>query len=192
MKLITLFLISALPIVAEATGMAVSLDNLYLQNNTNKSTVVQVKNLDESTNQITLPAHGICKIKQSIMFQPFSEESNNFVIMVSNDGKINPIVIDQFGLLTLASDSAIKAQYSGNVKMYSLLGFCGDQLGQYKFMNVLPHDNESAAPNFTMVNCKQSSNFVYFINDQYIKVKNRPKKIDFDRVGECSIGDGNK
>ena len=191
MKSISLFIVGLVPLVAGATGMAVSLNDFYIQNNNNRATVVQVKNLDESANKISLPAHGICKINQSIMFQPFTEESNNFVIMVSNDERVNPVVIDQFGLLALASDSAIKAPYSGKVNQYSLLGYCDNNREQYKFLNVTPHDNESAAPNFILANCRGTSNFVYFINDGYIKVKSRPKKIDFNRVSNCVIGNGN-
>lgn len=191
MKLISLFLVGVMPLVAGATGMAVSVDNFYLQNNNNRATTVQIKNLDESANKIILPAHGICKVNQSIMFQPFEEESNNFVIMVSNDERVNPVVIDQFGLLALASDSAIKAPYSGKVNQYSLLGYCNNKREQYKFLNVTPHENESAAPNFVLANCQGTSNFVYFINDGYIKVKNRPKKVDFSRVNNCVIGNGN-
>ena len=118
---------------------------------------------------------------------PVEEESNNFVIMVKGDAWANPVVIDQYNLLTLASDSAIKAPYRGNVKMFSLLGFCGNQRQQFKFLNIQPHDNEIAMPNFNLANCSQTSNFVYFINDQYIKVLNRNKFIDFAKVGMCQV-----
>lgn len=187
MKHIYLALFGMLPLITNATGLAVSMDDLYLRNNTSKTTTIQIKNLDESANKFTLPPNSMCRINQSIMFQPFEEESNNFVVMVTSPEMTNPIVIDQFGLLALASDSAIKAQYRGNVKQYSLFGFCGNKLGQYKFLNVAPHDNESAAPNFTLANCSERSNFVYFINDKYIRVKNRPKYFDFSKAPSCKL-----
>mgnify|MGYP000281737036 CR=1 FL=1 len=187
MKHIYLALFGMLPLITNATGLAVSMDDLYLRNNTSKTTTIQIKNLDESANKFTLPPNSMCRINQSIMFQPFEEESNNFVVMVTSPEMTNPIVIDQFGLLALASDSAIKAQYHGNVKQYSLFGFCGNKLGQYKFLNVAPHDNESAAPNFTLANCSERSNFVYFINDKYIRVKNRPKYFDFSKAPSCKL-----
>ncbi|MEN9945781.1 MAG: hypothetical protein RLZZ293_167 [Pseudomonadota bacterium] len=177
-----LIIACSLPIIAHATGMAVSLNNLYLQNNTSQSMTIQIENLTESANKLVVPAKSICKINQSLMFLPFAEESDNFAIMVKSSNMVNPIVIDNFGLLALASDSAIKAPYSGKVKQYSLFGFCGNKLGQYKFLNVIPHTNESDAPNFELANCKTTSNFVYFINDKYIRVKNKPKALDFARV----------
>ena len=189
MKHIYFAIIGILPLIANATGLAVSMDDLYLKNNTSKTTTIQIRNLDESASKFTLPANSMCKIDKSIMFLPFEEESNNFVVMVTSPEMVNPIVIDQFGLLALASDSAIKAQYHGNVKQYSLFGFCGNKLGQYKFLNVAPHDNESAAPNFTLANCSERSNFVYFINDKYIRVKNRPKYFDFSKAPNCKLAE---
>ena len=100
---------------------------------------------------------------------------------------VNPIVIDQFGLLALTSDSAIKSTISAMLNNTAYLAFFGNKLGQYKFLNVAPHDNESAAPNFTLANCSERSNFVYFINDKYIRVKNRPKYFDFSKAPNCKI-----
>ena len=64
---------------------------------------------------------------------------------------VNLIVIDQFGLFVLASDSAIKAQYHGNVKQYSHL-----VLREINWVSTnsqcSPHDNESSkVPNFTLI-----------------------------------------
>lgn len=185
MKHLYLALFGLLPLFANATGLAVSIDNLYLQNATNQATTIQIKNLDESANKFSLPPHGMCKIDRKLMFLPFEEESNNFTIMISTEKSVNPIVIDQLGLLTLASNSAIKAPYSGNVSQYKLFGFCGNKSGQYQFLNVAPHDNESSAPDFQLVNCAGTSNYVYLINDRYVKVKDKPKYIDFSTIGNC-------
>ncbi len=187
MKHLQLLLLSLSPIFANATGMAVSINNLYIQNANNTATTFQIKNLPESANKFTLPAKSICKIDDTLMFQPFEEESNNFVIMVTTEQSVNPIVIDQFGLLTLASNSTIKAPYSGKVSQYKLFGFCGNKSGQYQFLNVTPHNNESDAPNFQLVNCAETSNYVYMINDRYIKVKDKPKYINFSTVNSCQL-----
>ncbi len=173
------------PAFAGATGMAVGLPNLYLQNNTNKSTVVTIKNIAESGAQFKLAAKSICRIKGPIMFQPFEEESNNFVVMVENNGKVDPVVIDSLGTLTLAHDSILKLPSTGNVKNYSLQGFCGNKLGQYKFVNAKPEAANDGPPTFQLINCNQDSNFVYFVNDNYIKVKSRQKSINFERVIDC-------
>lgn len=185
MKYLPLIFVSLLPVLANATGMAVSINNLYIQNATNTATTFQIKNLPESTNKFTLPAKSICKVDSTLMFQPFEEESNNFAIMITTEQSVNPIVIDQFGLLTLASNSAIKAPYSGKVSQYKLFGFCGNKSGQYQFLNVTPHNNESSAPDFQLVNCSETSNYVYLINDRYIKVKDKPKYIDFSTISSC-------
>ena len=83
MKHIYLTLISLPPLISNATGLAVSMDDLYLKNNTSKTNDTN-QNLDESANRFTLPANSMYKINQSIMFQPFEEESNNFVVMVTS------------------------------------------------------------------------------------------------------------
>lgn len=187
MKYFQLLLLCIVPMVAGATGMAVTMSNLYLQNATSQATVVQIKNFDESANKFTVPARGMCKIESTIMFLPFEEESNNFVVMISTEKSVNPIVIDKFGLLALASASEIKANSSGNLSQYRLFGFCGNKYAQYQYLNVKPHDNESAAPDFRLVNCTQNSNYLYLINEQYIKVKNKPKYIDFSKIGNCQL-----
>lgn len=187
--LMILVILISLSGMTGATGLAIGLNDLYLQNNTAKPVKLKISNLPESTNTIEVKPHAICNINQNIMFLPYPEESNNFVIMINNESIKNPIIIDQFGLLALASDSVIKADYFGPVKMHSLLGFCGNNLGQYKFLNVTPHDNESSAPNFILKNCNKDSHFVYFINDSYIKVKKRPKYIDFSRVSSCRLAE---
>lgn len=178
------------PLLANATGMAVNLNNLYLQNFTSKDVKVTIKNLPENESQLLVPSRGICKVDKDLMFlppeNPESGNSASYEIMISTPTTSNPIVMDKFGI-TMASDSFIQAHYSGNVKQYSFFGFCGDKYSQYKFLNVIPHDNESAAPDFRLVNCANQSNFVYLINDQYIKVKNKQKKIDFSRVKPCQI-----
>ena len=176
-----------MPGLASAGAMAVSLDDLYLYNNTSVSTTLQIENIAAKANQFVVPAHGICKINQPLLFQPFVAESNNFVIMLASAAWQNPIVIDQLGLLSLASDSVLQLPFKGKVKAYSLLGFCGNKLGQYKFLNVAAHDNAEHAPNFKLVNCNQTSNFVYFINDQYIQVKNRIKNLNFAKVSPCQL-----
>ena len=188
MKYFQLLCLCVVPICANATGMAVTINNLYLQNSTNQETVVQIKNFAESANKVNMPARSMCKIESNIMFLPFEEESNNFVVMISTDKSVNPIVIDKFGLLALAADSAIKAPASGRVSQYRLFGFCANKYAQYQYLNVAPHDNgESAAPDFRLANCNQTSNYVYLINDQYVKVKNKPKYIDFSRVASCQF-----
>lgn len=190
-KYINILAILATPLAANATGMAVNLDNLYLQNFTSNPVNVTIKNLPESANIFKVPAKSICKINQPIMFLPPDykmppEDSASYAIMINTDNTDNPIVMDKYGL-ALASDSFIKAPSSGNVSQYSLFGFCGSKYSQYKFLNVTPHDNESSAPDFRLINCKDTSNFVYFINDKYIKVKNRQKKVDFSNAKECKL-----
>jgi hypothetical protein len=193
MKRINLLLITLLaPIVANATGMAVNLQNLYLQNFTTNTTTVTISNLDQNANTFDIPSHGICKINQPIMFLPDEEESNNFVISVKTAKTSNPIVIDKFGLLALASDSALQMPSQGNVKQYSLFGFCSNKYQQYKFLNVAPHNNESSAPDFRLANCKSTSNFVYLINDKYIKVNKKQKTINFSAVKDCIASEPSK
>jgi hypothetical protein len=174
-----------LPVLAHASAMAISLGRLFVYNNTNAPVKLKIANLNESNNQFTLAAHSSCQLAGPVMFTPADQESNNFVIPMSVNEQINPIVIDQFGLITLASDAVVKMTYSSSTKQYSLLGFCDNRLSQYKFLNVKPSGGESAPPQFILNNCKQTSNFVYFVNDKYIKVKNRLKKIDFSQVKSC-------
>ncbi len=69
MKHIYLAIIGILPLIANAGALAVSMDDLYLKNNTSKATTIQIKNLDESASKFTLPANSMCKINQSIMFK---------------------------------------------------------------------------------------------------------------------------
>lgn len=190
MKSLTLLIGLSLPILAHATGMAVNLNNLYLENFTAKDVTVTIKNLPENESQLVVPSRGICKVDKSLMFLPpeksESDNSASYQIMISTATTNNPIVMDKFGL-AMASDSFIKAPYSGNIQQYSFSGFCGNKYTQYKFLNVTPHDNESAAPYFRLVNCNDQSNFVYLINDKYIKVKNKQKKIDFSKIKPCQI-----
>lgn len=182
-----LCIIGLFPNLASATGMAVSLKNLYLQNNSSKSTLITIKNLAENNNQFRLQPRSICRIDQPLMFQPFTEESNNFVIMIENKGKRDPIVIDKLGLITLAHNSKLKIPHIGQVKNYSLLGFCGNQLYQRNFLEVEPHTNTPEAPNFNLVKCAATSNFIYLISDISIKDKKYQKPINFGKIKDCAL-----
>ncbi|RTL01509.1 MAG: hypothetical protein EKK57_04450 [Proteobacteria bacterium] len=191
MKSYPLLIMTLLPVFAHATGMAVSLNNLYLQNFTSKPVKVKISNLSESYNQFEVPSKGICKINQQIMFLPpdYPQESGNhasYAISVNTETTNNPIVMDKYGL-SLASDSFINAPYSGNVSQYRLIGFCGNKYSQYKFLNVTPHNGESGIPDFHLINCNNTSNFVYLINDKYIRVKNKQKKINFNSAPNCNL-----
>ncbi len=168
-----------------ATGMAVGLDNFYLNNNSLSSYQVQIGNLEESHSYFQVVPHSICRVPGPIGFLPVAAENNNFVIKVVVDHNNDPIVIDQFGLLTLAADAITKFPYSGKVKYYGLYGFCGDQLAQSKFLKVFSAPNAHAAPSFLLVNCAKSSNFVYLINDKYIKIARKHKRINFKQIPWC-------
>lgn len=174
------------PFVVSATGMAVSLQNLYLQNAASSDTTATVKNIGESGITYKLPAQSMCKISQPVMFFPFEEEKNQFVIMVETPNSKNPIVIDKFGLLSLASNAVLPFNYSGNVKYYNFAGYCGNKFNQAKSISVKPHDNESSAPDFRLANCKAGSSFVYTINTQYVKVKHKPKALNFADIANCN------
>jgi hypothetical protein len=180
---------SLVPLTAQATGMAVGLPNLYLQNNTNQEKLVTVKNLSKEGIEFGVPAKSICRVNGPIMFQPFEEESNNFVIMVENDKNIDPVVIDKTGMLTLAHNAMIPFNYAGNVKNYSLIGYCGNKLGQYRFLEVTPRPADGGPPIFGLANCSLDSSFVYFINDGYAKVKNRKKSLKFSKIRDCKVSD---
>lgn len=191
MKYSSLLLALFLPLTVHATGMAVSLNNLYLQNFTASDVKVTIKNLSEKANQFTIPAKGICKINQPIMFLPpdYPQESGNnasYAISINTETTNDSIVMDKYGL-SLASDSFINAPYNGNVSQYRLIGFCGSKYSQYKFLNVVPHNAESGIPDFHLINCNNTSNFVYLINDKYIRVKNKQKKIDFNNAPNCNL-----
>ncbi len=175
------------PIIAKATGMAVGLDSLYLQNQSATMAQVRIVNLEESVSFFKVAARSVCKVPGPIMFLPYTEENDNFVIKVMVNHNNNPVVIDKFGLLTLAQDALIKVPYSGMVKYYGLYGYCGNKLGQSKFLKVLPSAASSAAPNFLLANCAQRSNFVYTINDKYIKVAHKQKQMNFSQVPLCQL-----
>lgn len=185
MNLIKFLIIALFPALTSATGMAVSLNNVYMYNNTPHSAQIQIKNLADRANLFQIPPRSVCKINTPLLFLPDASESNNFVIMVQIDQNQNSIVIDKFGLLTLAADSAIQARYAGQVKQYSLNGFCGNKLAQTKFLNVQGHDNLQSPPNFVLANCANISNFVYFINTQYVKVQHKIKSINFNQIANC-------
>jgi hypothetical protein len=158
--------LSCTTLVVNATGLAVSLNNLYIENQDKVNIKITVPNLASDKNKFIIPAGTVCKINTPIMFLPANDSSNNFdyVITLESIKTTNSIVIDNEGL-ALASYSKIKSKYMGNVKNYNLLGYCEDKLSQRKNLFVIPHDNESSMPDFRLTKCTSDSNFVYVIND---------------------------
>lgn len=168
-----------------ATGMAVSLNNLYLQNTTSKIFKLKINNLDKNTPDILLAANSMCKINKNIMFLPSVIENNNFVIMLSNANMVNPIVIDKDSSLSLANLAKLKFRFSGDIKNYNFLGYCNNNLTQSKSLSVMANSNSNELPNFNLKNCDSDSNFVYVINQSKTFVP--PSVIDFSKVKLCNI-----
>lgn len=170
---------------ANAYAMAVSINDLYLQNNTDKAKTVTIQNLSKNNRRFKIAPKDICYVYHRIMFQPFAAERNSFVIMVSSAINTDPIVIDKGNTLTLAHESLLKMPYSGNVRSYNFMGYCGDKLQQYQFLHVLPHTNPINPPNFNLINCSNKSNFVYSINERSINLKDQQKIINFNNINKC-------
>ncbi|RTK95738.1 MAG: hypothetical protein EKK64_05940 [Neisseriaceae bacterium] len=154
------------PLIANATGLAVNLKNVYIENQDKQDVTVIIPNIDSQKNKFTIPANTMCRVTDPIMFLPAEDSDGKFDygITLETPKTKNSIVIDNDGL-ALASYSKIKSDYTGNVKNYNLLGYCESKLWQRKSLNVTPHDNESAMPDFRLVKCEATSNFVYVIND---------------------------
>lgn len=168
---------------AMATGMAVGLDNLLIQNNTNKNLTIQINSLPKDQQQMNIKANSICAINQNLMFLPEATENNNFVIMLKNNDNLNPIVIDKGGKLALASFAKLKFNYQGNVKKDQLLGYCDNKLQQNKFLSVNLTSSKDSMPVFKLKNCTKTSNFVYVINTADNKT---PKNLDTNKIIICS------
>ena len=172
-----------LPILATASGMAVSLSDLYIQNATRHSQIITIRNLPESENQFKLLANSICRIKPAIMFQPFTEESNSFVLMLESHSTRDPIVIDKNGNLTLAHAAINSFNYSGEVDAYRLFGFCGGRLRQSGSLMVVPQTNPESAPNFILANCSKVSTFIYTLSER--KKYKLKRTMRFDKIKDC-------
>lgn len=169
---------------AMATGMAVGLDNLLIQNNTNKALIMEINNLPKDKQIVNVKANSICELNQNIAFLPEQTENNSFVIMLKNGDNLNPIVIDKDGKLALASYAKLKFNYHGDVKRDQLLGYCDNKLQQNKFLSVDPENLKDSMPVFKLKGCTNSSNFVYVVNTKNGKIQ---KKLDISKIAKCSI-----
>lgn len=182
--------IALLPIFACATGMAVSMDNLYLKNNNKTEELVTIKNIDPDK-KIKIPASSMCKINTKIMFLPpdyetTPENTANYIVSVSGNNFENNIIMDKFGL-SLAYDSFIKAPYSGNVKNFTFTGYCGSKYQQFRYLSVNDAESGDAMPEFKLANCKSDSNYVYMISKSYVKVSKKSSAMDFNGIPECNL-----
>lgn len=168
-----------------ATGMAVGIDKLYLQNTSNQTISMHIDNLDKGSQNISIPANNICKIDKKVMFLPEDVESNSFVIMLQNANILNPIVIDKEGNLALASEAKLKFKFKGNVKYYNFLGYCDSKLQQSKLLAVIVTSDLYNSPLFNLKNCNATTNFVYVFNQN--KQFKAQQNIDFSKVKLCAI-----
>jgi hypothetical protein len=166
-----------------ATGMAVGINGLYLQNNLPKPVEIQIKNLDKNAGNLILLPNSLCKIPQKLIFLPEETENNSFVIMLQN--MRDPIVMDKDGKLSLASLAKLKFTFSGKVKDYNFLGYCANKLQQSKLLSVILSSDLYSLPLFNLKNCNAETNFVYVINqNKQFKPQNT---LDFTQIKPCSI-----
>lgn len=187
MKKILLVLCGAIPYISHATGMAVSIDNIYFKNVNKNNELITINN----EQVFNIPAQSMCKIDKKIMFLPPKESSidgssSNYVISVDGNSFNNNIVIDKYGI-SLASNSFIKAPSHGSVKNFSLVGYCGSKYKQFKYLNVQADENESSVPTFKLMNCNGDSNYLYVLSNSYIKVNKKDKIVDFQSIQPCAL-----
>lgn len=171
--------------VVSATGMAVGIDKLYIQNTSKQTVKIHMDNLDKNAQNLSILANSICKIDKKIIFIPNEMENNSFVIMLQNPSMINPIVMDKEGNLALANFARLKFNFNGDVKYYNLLGYCANKIQQSKLLSVIVTSDLYNLPLFNLKNCSSNSSFVYVINqNKQFKAQN---SIDFSKVKPCTI-----
>lgn len=153
---------SATATTAYASGMAVTLSNIALVNNTNSPITMEIPNIANNA-KINISANSACKLDTSIMFIPnMIKGDSSFYILVKVNNEFNPIMIFPINHLELASKVKISKAYSKLSDQFSLFAMCGgsNEIWQSPIHTIVI-DNKTQPPGMIPHRCTQDYLYLY-------------------------------
>lgn len=146
---------------AYAAGMAVTLSNIALVNNTNSPISMAIPNIADNA-RVSIAANSSCKLDTSVMFIPnMIKGDSNFYILLKVHNEFNPIMIFPINHLELASKVKISKAYSKLADQFSLFAICGGSNDIWQApIHTIVVDNKTQPPSMVPHRCTKG--YLYF------------------------------
>lgn len=143
-----------------ATGMAVTLNNMYLANTSGESIAITLNNLNQAPT-VNLSPKTVCKLPNAIFFTPnLVESDSNFYILFTVKNNYNAIVMNQDSI-SLASNSKWSKAYTQDTTKFNLEAICGSRQLAKKTIATIAVNQNNNPPTLAPKMCPNNYSFVY-------------------------------